>query len=147
MRAIKKILCAVDLSDMSAQVAEQAVTFAKVFGAQVLVVYAAPSSSQYAGFEIRPKALATFMEELALGSEEQMRAVMKTHFLDVLAESSIVKGFPAEEILAEARRWGADLIIMGTHGRKGMDLLLFGSVAEKVVKGADVPVLTVNPGK
>ncbi len=52
-------------------------------------------------------------------------------------------GQPAEAILAEALAWGADLIVLGTHGRRGLAHLVFGSVAEGVVRAAPVPVLTV----
>ncbi len=53
-------------------------------------------------------------------------------------------GRPAEMILTEARRWRADLIVMGTHGRTGLGRLAFGSNAEHVVRHADVPVLLVR---
>ena len=51
---------------------------------------------------------------------------------------------PAAEILAEATRWGADLIVMGTHGRHGLAHLILGSVAEGVVRRASVPVLLLR---
>jgi nucleotide-binding universal stress UspA family protein len=57
----------------------------------------------------------------------------------------VVTGYAAEEILGVAEGEDADMIVMGTHGRKGIDRILFGSVAEKVVKGAKCPVLTVRP--
>ncbi len=52
---------------------------------------------------------------------------------------------PAGEILAESTQWGADLIVMGTHGRHGLAHLILGSVAEGVVRRAGVPVLLVRP--
>jgi nucleotide-binding universal stress UspA family protein len=52
---------------------------------------------------------------------------------------------PAGEILAESTQWGADLIVMGTHGRHGLAHLILGSVAEGVVRRATVPVLLVRP--
>jgi nucleotide-binding universal stress UspA family protein len=52
---------------------------------------------------------------------------------------------PAGEILAESARWGADLIVMGTHGRHGLAHLILGSVAEGVLRRATVPVLLVRP--
>ena len=55
-----------------------------------------------------------------------------------------VVGRPAAAVLAEARAWGADLIVLGTHGRRGMAHLVFGSVAEDVVCTAPIPVLTVR---
>ncbi len=57
----------------------------------------------------------------------------------------MVTGYAAEEILHYATAIGADLIVIGTHGRKGLDRLLFGSVAQKVAKTAEQPVLTIKP--
>jgi nucleotide-binding universal stress UspA family protein len=54
-------------------------------------------------------------------------------------------GDAGEEIVRTAEKEGIDLIVMGTHGRKGLDRTLFGSVAGFVVKHSSVPVLTVNP--
>ena len=61
------------------------------------------------------------------------------------ARAVVVVGYAAEEILALAESEQADNIVMGTRGRKGIDLILFGSVAEKVVKNATCPVLTIRP--
>ena len=60
-------------------------------------------------------------------------------------ESKVVIGDPADQILKFVDEQGIDLIIMGTHGRKGLGLTLMGSVADHVIKNAAVPVLTVNP--
>jgi nucleotide-binding universal stress UspA family protein len=57
----------------------------------------------------------------------------------------VVLGDTAEEILKHVQSEGMDLIIMGSHGRKGLDKVIFGSVDEKVVKTAPVPVMVVNP--
>ena len=56
-------------------------------------------------------------------------------------------GYAAKEIINRAHEENVDVIVMGTHGRKGIDRILFGSVAEKVVKNADMPVLTVRPSE
>ncbi|GGL90654.1 universal stress protein [Deinococcus aerolatus] len=68
--------------------------------------------------------------------------------LEVLCEagetSCCVAGHPATALLDEARRWGADLIVLGTHGRRGLSHLFFGSVAQGVVRAAPMPVLTVR---
>ena len=60
-------------------------------------------------------------------------------------ETKVRVGDPAECIVAQARAQGSDLIVMGTHGRRGLEHAIFGSVAEKVVKNAATPVLTINP--
>jgi nucleotide-binding universal stress UspA family protein len=62
----------------------------------------------------------------------------------VPVETKVATGIPSEDIARVARELPADLIIMGTHGRAGMSHLLLGSVAEKVVRGAPCPVLTVR---
>ena len=71
----------------------------------------------------------------------------KMKFWNIGAEGQVLIGYAAEEILTRANDEGADLIVMGTHGRKGIDRILFGSVAEKVVKNASMPVLTVRPNR
>ena len=118
MPALKKILCALDLSDQSESVAEYAVMLAKMSGASIVAVYAAPTLTQYTGFHVPPNTIDNFVGEIVSG---------------------------AEEILALAESEQADIIVMGTRGRKGIDLILFGSVAEKVVKNATCPVLTIRP--
>jgi len=72
-------------------------------------------------------------------------ALAKTKKVYQRAEAVLVCGEPAQEIVAAAAKGGADLIVMGTHGRKGLSRVLLGSVAEKVVRLSPVPVLTV-PG-
>ena len=60
-------------------------------------------------------------------------------------EVEIMMGDPSAHILQAGKRWGADLIVMATHGRKGFRHLVLGSVAERVVREASCPVLTVSP--
>jgi nucleotide-binding universal stress UspA family protein len=62
-------------------------------------------------------------------------------------ECSVVRGVPYEEILKFAEEKGVDLIVMGTQGRSGLDRVIFGSTAEKVVRNSDRPVLTVKNQK
>ena len=62
-------------------------------------------------------------------------------------QKRILSGDPAQEILKTIESEGIDLVIMGTHGRKGLEHIFFGSVAETVVKKLPVPVLTINPYK
>jgi len=142
---MKKILCALDLSQHSTLVAEYAVALAKAFDAQVLVVYAAPALTQYVGFHVPPSSIENFVGEIVAGAEKTMQEFVAEHFKDVKAEGKVVNGYAAEEILNLVESVGADLIVMGTHGRKGIDRILFGSVAEKIVKSSPIPVMTVRP--
>ncbi len=145
MQEIKKILCAVDLSDHSKSIAEYTITLAKATGADVVVVYAAPSLSQYVGFHVPPNTIENFVGEIVSGAEKSMDTFVSENFAGINAQGHVLIGYAAEEIVNKADEVGADMIIMGTHGRKGLDRILFGSVAEKVVKNASQPVLTIRP--
>lgn len=145
MKEIKTILCAVDLSDHSRAVAEYASMLARSLSARVVVVYTAPSLSQYVGFHVPPNTIENFVGEIVTGAEQSMDAFVAENFSGIEAKGQVLIGYAAEEILNRAREENVDLIVMGTHGRKGIDRILFGSVAEKVVKNADMPVLTIRP--
>ena len=145
MQNIKKILCALDLSQHSALVAEYAVALAKAFDAEITAVYAAPALTQYVGFHVPPSSIENFVGEIITGAEKTMEEFVAEHFAGVKAKGIVVNGYAAEVVLSQAEEMGADLIIMGTHGRKGIDRILFGSVAEKVVKSSPIPVMTIRP--
>ena len=145
MADIKKILCAVDFSEYSPIVADYAKMMAKCSGAKVLVLYVAPSLSQYVGFHVPPSSIESFVGEIVTGAEDTMNAFVKEHFDGLDVEGKVVTGYPAEEILGIVEDEHCDMVVMGTHGRKGIDRILFGSVAEKVVKSSVAPVLTVRP--
>jgi nucleotide-binding universal stress UspA family protein len=145
MKAIKKIVCALDLSQHSTLVAEWTVSMAKAFDAEVIAVYAAPALTQYVGFHVPPSSIENFVGEIVSGAEKTMQEFVAEHFKEVKATGKVVNGYAAEEILNILDSTDADLLIMGTHGRKGIDRILFGSVAEKVVKSSKVPVMTIRP--
>lgn len=145
MKDIKNILCAVDFSEMSPKVAEYAQHLAKSLQASVKVLYVAPSLSQYVGFHVPPASIENFVGEIVTGAEKSMETFVQENFEAIPAEGDVVSGYAAEEILDYAQEKDMDMIVMGTHGRKGIDRVLFGSVAEKVVKSAEMPVLTIRP--
>jgi nucleotide-binding universal stress UspA family protein len=64
----------------------------------------------------------------------------------VPVETAVLEGSPSREIVRYAEEQDCDLVVMGTHGRGGIDRLLLGSVAERVVRASEVPVLTVRVG-
>jgi len=83
-----------------------------------------------------------FENEIVLGAETKMEEFFRSIFRP---KTKILIGDIAEEILNYIKLEEIDLVIIGTHGRKGMDRIIFGSVAERVIKSAPVPVLSVNP--
>lgn len=147
MPSIKKILCAIDLSEHSKMVADYAKGLAKAFNAEITILYTAPSLSQYVGFHVPPHSIENFVGEIITGAEQSMDEFISETFTeqDIKATGVILRGYAAQEIISYATQNEMDIIVMGTHGRTGIDRILFGSVAEKVVKTATMPVLTVRP--
>lgn len=145
MAKLQKIVCALDLSEHSKLVAEYATMLAKMSGASIVAVYAAPTLTQYTGFHVPPNTIDSFVGEIVSGAEKAMTDFVTEHFPEVQVKAEVVVCYAAEEILSLAENEDADLIVMGTHGRKGIDRILFGSVAEKVVKNSSRPVLTIRP--
>ena len=145
MVAIKTIVCALDFSEVSPKVAAYAKTLAEACGAKVVALYVAPSLTQYVEFHVQASYIDDFVSGIVSGASETMDSFVQEYFKGVPAEGRVVSGYAAEEIVSAAEEVGADLIVLGTHGRKGIDKILFGSVAEKVIKTAKAPVLSMRP--
>ncbi|EPR43689.1 UspA domain-containing protein [Desulfovibrio sp. X2] len=141
----RTILCPIDFSPPMAKIAGYARMLAECSGAEVVALYVAPAMNRYAKLYVAPDMIGSLEQEIRAGAKEQLHKALEEHFKGVSATGRVVIGYPPEAILDEAEKSGADLIVMGTHGRKGADRILFGSVAEKVVKTSPVPVLTVRP--
>ncbi|MCT4535811.1 universal stress protein [Halodesulfovibrio sp.] len=145
MRTIKHILVAVDLMEDSSFVAVYAKLFAEKFGARITLVYATPPLSQYFGLYLPQDTIAKFHEDTETSATRELDEFAKKYFPDMDVVQRLANGLPQDVILGVAKEGHTDLIIMGTHTRKGMDRIMFGSVANSVVKQADIPVLTVRP--
>ncbi|QJA06346.1 universal stress protein [Thermosulfurimonas marina] len=145
MAEIKTILFPVDFTEASERVAGYARLFTEKFGAKLIVLFVVEDIMRYAGFYVPHAALEKMEKDLFEGAQKRMAEFVEQNFSGMEVEPLVVSGEIAEKICEVAREKGADLIIMGTHGRRGLEKALFGSVAEKVVKTAPCPVLTVNP--
>jgi len=146
MMTIKNILIPVDFSENSGKILQQGSEFAKKFGAKLTVVFVVQSFDDYSGFFVPHIPIAQFQDEMLKSAQDKMLAFVAEN-LDtaLLNQTTVLVGDVAEEILAFAGANAVDMIIMGTHGYKGLEKILFGSVAEKIVKLAPCPVLTINP--
>ena len=145
MVQIKTIVCALDFSEVSPKVAAYAKNLAEVCGAKIVALYVAPSLTQYVEFHVQASYIDDFVTGIVSGATDTMNSFVKEYFQGVPVEGRVVSGYAAEEIVAVAEEVGADLIVLGTHGRKGLDKILFGAVAEKVIKTAKLPVLSMRP--
>lgn len=145
MKTIKKILFAVDLTDDLPDAAEYAAWLAEHLEAQVTVLNVTPDAAHFSGFIISPDYTKDFVTQLEAGAQKAMAEFLPKYFAGVEAKGLVVQGDPAEEIMACAEEQDTDLIIMASHGRKGLDRLLLGSVVQKVAKYASQPLLTIRP--
>ncbi len=147
MYSFKKILFPVDLSSVAAMIAPLAREMAEKFEAELHVLFVARVMEQYAHVYVSGPAITNFESELVQGAEKKLQEFVDETFGGLPVVAKVLSGYPAEEIVDYARKEGMDLIVIGTHGRKGLERIIFGSVAEHVVKNAPVPVLSVNPYK
>ena len=145
MNNFSTVLVAIDFSDSSDSAFQMALSMAKIFSARLLVVHVINEPVDLRGFYVPHISFARLEEEIQEGAEKMMESFCRTNLVDFKDfEEIIVSGLPYEEIIAQAEERSADLIVIGTHGRSGLDHVLFGSTAEKVVRKSVVPVLTVR---
>jgi nucleotide-binding universal stress UspA family protein len=138
------IVVPVDFEEPSQQALQVAIDLALTFDAKLTLVHAWDISTfAYAGSSSFVTAdLWTPIANAAEAQLESSLAVVRKRLPK--AESILAQGAPAVEVVAAANRVGADLIVMGTHGRQGLGRVFLGSVAEKVVRSSTVPVLTIR---
>ena len=143
----RKILVPVDGSKTAASGLREAIRLAKEQGAKVRLVHVVNESGVIGVVEAGVD-VAAFMRALGKGGRDLLeRSRQSAKKLGIDPETSLrksVAGRAAEEILAEAKKWRADLIVMGTHGRRGVSRLVLGSDAELVARLSSVPVLLVR---
>ena len=146
MGMYQRILVPTDGSDETERAIEHAAELAAVHDATVHCIYVMNSGSYTSlpmdtSWEGIGEVLRGEGEAAVARAEELVRE------RDVDVRTRLVEGTPSREIVAYAGREDCDLIVMGTHGRGGIDRLLLGSVAEHVVRSSSVPVLTVRVGE
>ena len=142
MEQPKKIMVPVDLSERSARGLEYGAMLADLFGADLLV------TTNVNGPELDVLTEFGSVEHLPTveAAEVAVRAMLKQHTPHVSAKVSVDIRFEdsaADGILAAAKALGAEVIVLASHGRTGMSRWRLGSVAEKIVRGADVPVTVI----
>jgi len=145
MKNFSTVLVAVDFSDSSDNAFQMALTMAKSFSAKLLVLHVINEPVDMRGFYVPHISFERLENEIKEGAEKLMESFCRSNLADFKNyETVIVSGLPYEEIIGQADEKGADLIVIGTHGRSGLDHVLFGSTAEKVVRKSRIPVLTVR---
>ncbi|MBM4039360.1 MAG: phosphomannomutase/phosphoglucomutase [Planctomycetes bacterium] len=145
--AVRKVLFTTDFSPYAEQAMPHAVSLAREHGAELHVLHVIPTPELTVQFDVAGPAFdASLLAELERGAQEQMARVVPGETRKELTVAFAVRrGVAFVEIVRYAREEGIDLIVLATHGRTGLRHALFGSVAEKVVRKAPCPVLSVRP--
>ena len=137
------VLVPTDGSEAMARVIDTASGLAEAHGAALRFVYVVPTAAfERLPLETPQESVDSMLREKAeeaLSTAEERATVDRT-------ETAIREGAPAREITAHAEATGSDLIVMGTHSRLGSDRELLGAVTGRVVRTADVPVMTLRVG-
>jgi len=142
----KKILIAVDGSETSMRAADIAVCIGKQSGAHVTAVYVVDVHrlAQLPGYAAMPGIKDNLMELMFKEGSEALEEIGdKARDAGVAYERAVAEGDPGEELLKLCSDQGFDLIVLGSIGKSGLTKFLLGSVAERVVRHAHIPVLVV----
>lgn len=143
MKKIQKILAPTDMSELSSVGVRYALEMARELSAEVMVYYVVPMSEDwFAGYEKHGP-----VRNLLANEEATLDKFLVEKFADDMKLMKIRQkvefGAPHTSIVDMAEREGADMIVMSTHGRTGLDHMLLGSVTERVVARAPCPVLAI----
>jgi nucleotide-binding universal stress UspA family protein len=145
---VKKIMFPVDFTESSHKVAKHVKFYAQALGAELTLIHTIRGPEDFSGFEMGAAWWSSYEGELLKGAQKAMDSFMEEEFGGMKGVKNVVLiGDIVEEIVKYAQKNNIDLIIVGTHGRKGLEKVVFGSVAEGIVKKAHCPVLSINPYK
>jgi len=148
---VHNVVVPIDFSENSRLIAQSAAYIAGKFGATLHLIFVVHNFEDYSGFLMPQMSMPKLEHDLMEGAEKKMVdfaeeinpycqecGVAAVHW-------RVVNGDIGEGIVDFAGEIGCNMIIMGTHGYKGLEKIVFGSVADKVVRAASCPVLTINP--
>jgi nucleotide-binding universal stress UspA family protein len=153
MKKIQRVLVAIDDEPESRKVASAALQLVEQLHTEVALVSVVEQSvimmnndiMGMGGIGINENANAELQIEKSWKKnfEDKHKDLIDNMYVNHAVDSFIVEGVPEEEVLAIATKWKADLIVVGTHGRTGIDHFLIGSISEKIIRHSSIPVLVV----
>ena len=150
---MKRILIALDYEPSAREIAQEGHDLARATNAETILLHVVPESSYYSSRKYSPILGFETLSAVSVIETDNDSAliIMAENFLEItkrgLGDNSITilvkTGDPGENILTIARDVGADMIVIGTHHKKGINKMLSGSVTEKVFQGSSVPLLII----
>ena len=148
MRTIQRMLFPVDLTEASEKMVPWVSTVIQKFDASLDILFVVRIFQYFTSIYVPHPSIDIFEKELLEGAQKKMEEFKTEHFNALPRVNGVViLGDPAETILSYIDEKRIDMVLMGTHGRKGLDRVIFGSVAERVIKNSSAPVLVINPFK
>ena len=145
MKSFDRILIAIDFSENSNYAFAYALTLAKKFESELVIMHVINEPVDLRGFYVPHVAFDQLEKEIEEGATKMMEKFGRESLGDFTNyKTTLATGTPYEEIIKKATEVDASLIVIGTHGRTGLDHIIFGSTAERVVRGATCPVLTIR---
>src|SRR5215470_1350790 len=142
---LKSILCPIDFSEFSAAAYQYALSLAEYYQSRLVVLNIVElwkyPFADYAAYEAD---FAKFSQAVDEGGEERLREFVKQYSGNVRPELVVLQGNSSDSILSFAQTENLDVIVMGTHGRRGFDRLVLGSTTDKTIRKAPCPVLVVS---
>lgn len=141
----KTILVPIDFSDFSKSALKYAVTFAQHYHSKLILIYVMEPVIYPPDFSMGQITLPTVNFEVDKRAKEELEKLAEAEIGSLVQVETVLKtGKPFVEIIETAKEVDADLIIISTHGHSGVEHILFGSTADKVVRKAPCPVLTLR---
>lgn len=152
MMEMKKILFPCDVTENSSKILPYVLSVSEKYDSTIYLLHVVPDlqkwAKEYISHTSPYASLDMFKKEALEGAEKAMDRVCEEQLQSCPNfQRRVVSGDPATEILKTIETEGMDMVIMGTHGRKGLEHIILGSVAENVVRKSPVPVMTINPYK
>lgn len=142
---LKKILVPIDFSDNSKKALRYAIPFAQQFNASLILMYIVEPTIYPSDFGFGQVGFPDVEKELHEKAISEMSALIESVVPAALkSETKVGSGIPFVEITTYAKEEDVDMIIVATHGRTGVEHILFGSTAEKIIRKAPCPVLVVR---
>lgn len=146
MIKIGKVLVSTDFSTAAAKAIPYAVSLAEEYGSELHLVHVVEDSLYYAQFvyDGAPFDPTVLIEGLVQDRKKKLETAVAQLPKGITVKTHLRRGVVATEIMAAAKDVDADVVVIATHGRTGLSHLIFGSVAERVVRECQCPVLTVR---
>jgi nucleotide-binding universal stress UspA family protein len=144
MTALKTLLLATDFSEGSVAACAMARMLCELSGARLHVLHVVTEVTDRSRRHLPVELVQDFVREVEALAQANMKTFVATHLAGLPVEAEVIVGDGWQDIVRRAGEIGADLILIATHGKSGLERLLVGSTTERVLRHSLVPVLTVR---